>query len=196
MSQKELAADKKCFCLWFPCQLYQGSLKDAVCPFETWLSTKIKGNHHIQGNVQVYNVRISAYLRPIGRPICRPVQVLLHDFPEFLSDYHMAFCPAPGKLVHGRERGTPPSPPLGFKYGLDICFHLLKNTFVYFPLLILKGVYDYWKCCVFFPGDLSKWHLEAWDTLFGGFEARHKFLEAAMPGQWNNHLYRSDLPRS
>ena len=28
-------------------------------PVETWLfSTKIKGNHHLQGNVQVYNGRI------------------------------------------------------------------------------------------------------------------------------------------
>ena len=40
----------------------QGSLKDTFCQFETWLfSTKTKGNHHLQGNVQVYNVRI-----PVG----------------------------------------------------------------------------------------------------------------------------------
>ena len=38
-----------------------GSLKDTLCPFETWqFSTKIKGNHHLQGNVQVYDVRIPA----------------------------------------------------------------------------------------------------------------------------------------
>ena len=38
---------------------FQGSLKDTVCPFETWLfSTKMKGTHHLQGNAQVYNVRI------------------------------------------------------------------------------------------------------------------------------------------
>ena len=40
----------------------QGFLKDTFCPFETWLfhvfSTKIKGSHHLQGNVQVYNVSI------------------------------------------------------------------------------------------------------------------------------------------
>ena len=36
-----------------------GLLKRYVLqPFETWLSTKIKGKHHVQGNVQVYNVRI------------------------------------------------------------------------------------------------------------------------------------------
>ena len=38
-------------------ELDQGSLKDTSCPFETWLSfsIKIQGNHHLEGNVQVYN---------------------------------------------------------------------------------------------------------------------------------------------
>ena len=40
----------------------QGSFKDTVCPFETccFFNTKTKGNHHLQGNAQVYNVRIPA----------------------------------------------------------------------------------------------------------------------------------------
>ena len=39
--------------------LAQGSLKDTFCPFETWLfPPEINGNHHLQGNVRVYNVRI------------------------------------------------------------------------------------------------------------------------------------------
>ena len=40
----------------------QGSLKDLdfACPIDTcgFFNTKIKGNHHLRGNVQVYNVRI------------------------------------------------------------------------------------------------------------------------------------------
>ena len=43
----------------------QGSLKDTFCPFENMaFSTKIKGTHHLQGNVQVYNVRIKGTQLP------------------------------------------------------------------------------------------------------------------------------------
>ena len=44
--------------VWFH-PLNRGNLfraKDTFCPFETWLFKQ--GNHHLQGNVQVYNVRI------------------------------------------------------------------------------------------------------------------------------------------
>ena len=32
------------------------------------------------------------------------------------------------------------------------CFHLVKNS-VFVPLLVLKGIYHYWKYVIFFPGD-------------------------------------------
>ena len=41
--------------------LWQGSLKDTFCnhlKHVAFFNTKTKGNHHLQGNVQVYNVRI------------------------------------------------------------------------------------------------------------------------------------------
>ena len=48
---------------------HQGSSKDTFCSFETWaFSTKIKGNHHLQGNVQLYNVRIPVCLHPQTNP--------------------------------------------------------------------------------------------------------------------------------
>ena len=43
--------------------LYSGLLKRYMLPISNMaFSTKIKGNHHLQGNVQVYNVRIPALL--------------------------------------------------------------------------------------------------------------------------------------
>ena len=36
-----------------------------------------------------------------------------------------------------------------------VVFHLVNN--ICFSLLALKGIYHYWKICVFFPEDLSKW---------------------------------------
>ena len=42
------------------CDIYTGLLKDTFCNHLKHVAcpTKIKGNHHLQGNVQVYNVRI------------------------------------------------------------------------------------------------------------------------------------------
>ena len=47
-------------------ELSQGSLKDTFCPFEACMafSTKTKGHHPSQGNVQVYSVRI-----PVSGPL-------------------------------------------------------------------------------------------------------------------------------
>ena len=45
----------------------QGSLKDTCCPVETWLfPPKIKGHHHLQGNVQVYDIRIPGNKAPLS----------------------------------------------------------------------------------------------------------------------------------
>ena len=54
------------FCPVPSCFFQQGSLKDTCCPFETcgFFNTKIKGNHHLQGNVRVYDVRQKANRRP------------------------------------------------------------------------------------------------------------------------------------
>ena len=52
--------------------MYQGSSKDTFCNHLKHVvcsTPKLKGNHHLQGNVRVYNVRIPVYIcsRP---PIC------------------------------------------------------------------------------------------------------------------------------
>ena len=45
-------------------------------------------------------------------------------------------------------------------------FHLLKNS-VYFFLLVLKGIYHYWKYVYFFfSGDLSKWRFRTEDLVW------------------------------
>ena len=55
--------------------------------------------------------------------------------------------PDPGAL-----RSAQPQPRAG---GIQ-SFHLLKN--VLFPLLVLKGIYHYWKYVIYFlPGVLTKW---------------------------------------
>ena len=53
--------------------LLQGSLKDTFRPFETcgFFNTKIKGHHHLQGNVQVYNVRILVFETPCSVVFCK-----------------------------------------------------------------------------------------------------------------------------
>ena len=53
----------------------QGSLKDAFCPFETWLfPPKLQGNHHLQGNVLVCNIEIPAIdlIYPSDKPGVEP----------------------------------------------------------------------------------------------------------------------------
>ena len=47
-------------------------------------------------------------------------------------------------------------------------FYLL-NCFCYFPLLVLKGIHQYWK--YFFPGDLSKWKLIGFRVYFQNLAA-------------------------
>ena len=42
--------------------------------------------------------------------------------------------------------------------------HLPQNM-VYFPRLVLKGIYHYWKYVGFFsPGNLSKWKKRGWGS--------------------------------
>ena len=58
--------------------LDQGSLKDTFCPVETWLFHQNKCNHHLQGNLQVYNVRI-----PVDSQVAVFCSVTLAGFSEY-----------------------------------------------------------------------------------------------------------------
>ena len=38
-------------------------------------------------------------------------------------------------------------------------FLFLQISVIYFPLIILKGIYHYWKYVFFLPGAFSKWRI-------------------------------------
>ena len=74
----------------------QGSLKDTCCPFETCFFTKIKGNHHLQENVQVYNVGILDKSTPRG---LGPQVAAGHRGLGHLAPFH------PLRHLRGRQAG-------------------------------------------------------------------------------------------
>ena len=48
-----------CICILLYIYIYTGLLKRYILPNRNMaFSTKMRGNHHLQGNVQVYNLRI------------------------------------------------------------------------------------------------------------------------------------------
>ena len=55
----------------------------------------------------------------------------------------------PGRIIRGRRAGAKKGrgcKSLFFpQHGYGVHFHLVKNMFPYFPLLVLKGIYHYWK---------------------------------------------------
>ena len=59
------------------------------------------------------------------------------------------------------------------------CFHLLKNLCL-FSLLVLKGIYHYWKYSLIFPGVLATWK--------GGLRVFYKSPQEAAGGRWSSPL--------
>ena len=56
-----------------------------------------------------------------------------------------------------RSKSRLPNAELFSPFRASLCFHLVKNI-LYFPLLVLRGIYHYWNVC---PGDLRKWRFVA-----------------------------------
>ena len=107
--------------VWTSEMIIQGSLKDTFWPFETWLfpPTK-KGNHYLQRNVLVYNVRIPVIHKSI----------LLQT---------ASFCRASVKT-----RGSWLLIPLGFGFVFECwCF----GVYCFLPTFVFRGLPSSFSGC-------------------------------------------------